>query len=323
MTFRIMKTPILVFLIYLTLLLNLSAQSDSVPQKGFTDKEVFGEKDEHINNFTGYLYYIPENTWQLPDFNKLTPVGRIYTNSLNIPEQSFEKGFPGVSDRFEYFAIDYKGEFYLKDSNLYCFSLGSDDGSKLFIDGNLIVNNDYQHSVKYETNYVILKKGIHEIEVQYFQGPRNSVALILTYKKVYDKNYELFNLSKLYPISVNDNDSTIDISIGNEILFEFDSFQLSEAAKKALNDIKRIIIDKTKIKSIVIEGHTDDIGSEDYNMKLSVNRANAVKDYMIKAGSNSQYYLIRGCGKSKPKVPNVDEESRKKNRRIEMSIIKL
>ena len=303
--------------------LNLKAQSDSNLRPNIQNYNVFGEKEEHINNFTGYIYYISENALKLPDFSKLKPVGKIFTNSLNVENQDFEKGFPGVTDRFEYFAIDYKGEFYIKDSGIYCFILGSDDGSKLFIDDSLLIDNDYQHSLTYVYKYIWLKKGLHKIEVQYFQGPRYSVALILRYRKFEDKNFQIFNLSKLYPISVNEKDSSIDISIGNEILFDFNSFELSEVAKRALKEIKRVIIDKTRLKSIIIEGHTDDIGSDEYNMKLSVNRANAVKAFLANIGVNSEYIITKGWGKTKTKIPNVDDDSRKKNRRIEISIIKL
>jgi outer membrane protein OmpA-like peptidoglycan-associated protein len=303
--------------------LNLKAQPDSDLTPDIQSNHVFGEKEEHINNFTGTIYYIPENTKKLPDFSKLTPVGKIYTNSLNIDKQDFQEGFPGVSDRYEYFAIDYKGEFYLKDSGAYCFTLGSDDGSKLLIDDSLIINSDYLHELVYFYRCIWLTKGLHKIEVQYFQGPRFSVALVLLYRKWENKSYEVFNLSQFYPISVNEKEGSIDISIGNEILFDFNSFELSELARKALEEIKRVIIDKTRLESIIIEGHTDDIGSEEYNMKLSENRANAVKNYFKNIGVDSQSIITKGCGKLKPKVPNIDEDSRKKNRRIEMSVIKM
>lgn len=319
-----MRTNLIFYSILCVLFnLNLKSQLNLNPPTDIQNINVFGEKDEHINNFTGTIYFIPENTQKLPDFNKLTPVGKIYTNSLDVEEQNFEKGFPGVTNRFEYFAIDYKGEFYLKDTSVYCFVLGSDDGSKLFIDDSLLIDNDYQHWLIYVYKYIWLKKGLHKIEVQYYQGPRYGIALILRYKKLEDKLFQIFNLSLLYPISVNEKDSSIDISIGNEILFDFNSFELSEVAKKALNEIKRVIIDKTKLKSVIIEGHTDDIGSDDYNMSLSLNRANAVKVFLAGVGVNSKNIITKGYGKAKPKFPNIDDESRKKNRRIELSVIKL
>lgn len=298
------------------------AQVNSNISQNDSSENIFGEEEGRLNNFAGYIYYIQENTSKLPDFTLLKPVGVIYTNSINVSDQNFKKGFPGVSNRFEYFAIDYKGEFYIEDSSNYCFNLGSDDGSKLFIDEKLIISNDFLHGYIEKSNCIKLSKGSHKIEVQYFQGPSN-VALILRYRKIDEEEFQVFNLSQLYPISVNEKDSSIDISIGDEILFDFNSCELSEGAKQALGEIKRLIIDKTKFKLIIIEGHTDDIGSEDYNMKLSENRANSVNNYLTNIGVNPQLMKTIACGEMKPKVQNIDDESRKKNRRIEMSLIKM
>lgn len=312
--------------IYLTLSsvinLNLLAQAGTDSSQNNHRENIFGEKEEKINNLTGYIYYLEGNTRILPDFKKLTPVGEIYTNSININNQDFKIGFPGVSNRFENFAVDYKGDFYINDSNYYCFLLGSDDGSKLFIDEKLVVDNDYQHALIFKTNCIKLSKGFHKIEVQYFQGPRYNVALILQYRKIDEKEFQVFDLSQLYSMTVNENDSLIDISIGDEILFEFNSYELNEAAQHALEEIKRLIIDKAKIKAITIEGHTDDIGSEEYNMKLSINRANSVKEYLTNIGVSPEIIVTKGCGEMKPKVLNIDDKSRKKNRRIEIVLLK-
>lgn len=312
--------------IYLTLSIGINLNSlaqDRVDSLQNHRESIFGEKEEKINNLTGYIYYLEGNPLKLPDFEKLKPVGEIYTSSINIKNQDFKIGFPGVSNRFENFAIDYKGDFYINDSNAYYFILGSDDGSKLFIDEKLVIDNDYQHALVFKSGKLNLSKGFHKIEVQYFQGPRYNVALILQYRKIDEKKFQVFDLSLLYPITVIEKDSSIDISIGDEILFEFNSYELNEVAQHALEEIKRLIIDKTKIKSISIEGHTDDIGSEEYNMKLSINRANSVKEYLANIGVSPEIIATKGCGEMKPKVLNIDDESRKKNRRIEILLIKM
>jgi CubicO group peptidase (beta-lactamase class C family)/outer membrane protein OmpA-like peptidoglycan-associated protein len=297
-------------------------KQDSILNKNNVGNSDFGNKDEQINNFTGNIYFIPEGSKKLPDLRKLEPVGKIYSNYIYIKKQDFKKGFPGVSARFENFAIDYKGQFYIKEESDYCFAVGSDDGSKLFIDDSLIINNDFIHSLEFKSNCINLKKGLHKIEVQYFQGPRYEVALILRYKKMGEKAFQLFDLSLFFPVKINENDSSIDVSMGNDILFEFNSFELSEAYKLALSEIKRIIIDKVKFQSIIIYGHTDDTGTEAYNMKLSLNRANAVKNYLTTLGIDTKSTITKGCGEKQPKVPNTDDENRKENRRIEISIIK-
>jgi hypothetical protein len=127
----------------------------------------------------GQVYHIPHNSTQLPDFNKLKPEGAIYTASLNIPPQNFKEGFRGVTKRFEWFAIDYTGKFWIDKPGVYGFVLTSDDGSKLFIDDKLTIDNDGQHPPLERSGDVELSRGIHAIRVSYFQGPRMQVALVL------------------------------------------------------------------------------------------------------------------------------------------------
>jgi hypothetical protein len=127
----------------------------------------------------GVVYHIPKSTTRLPDFSRLRPVGTIYTSSLNVPPQSFTEGFPGVTKRFEWFAIDYTGKFWIEKPGLYTFVLTSDDGARLYIDGQLIADNDGEHAPEDRTCSIKLERGIHRIHVPYYQGPRFQVALVL------------------------------------------------------------------------------------------------------------------------------------------------
>src|SRR6202795_1093111 len=127
----------------------------------------------------GRIYHIRYNTAKLPNFNKMKPAGTIYTTSLNIPTQNFRRGFPGVTKRFEWFAIDYAGRFWIDRPGPYRFVLTSDDGARLYIDEQLIVENDGEHPPQDGTGNVDLTPGIHRIRVSYFQGPRFLVALVL------------------------------------------------------------------------------------------------------------------------------------------------
>jgi len=127
----------------------------------------------------GSVYHIPHNTTQVPNFQKMKAVGAIYTSSLNIPPQDFKQGFPGVTNRFEWFAIDYSGRFWVDDPGKYNFSLLSDDGGWLYIDDQLIIDNGGLHTPEEKTGSVELSGGIHRIRVAYFQGPKWQVALVL------------------------------------------------------------------------------------------------------------------------------------------------
>jgi outer membrane protein OmpA-like peptidoglycan-associated protein len=73
---------------------------------------------------------------------------------------------------------------------------------------------------------------------------------------------------------------------------------------------------------ISIEGHTDDIGTQQYNDELSINRAKSVNNWLINKGINSARLSFTGFGKSRPIFSENDEEHRALNRRVEVRIIK-
>ncbi len=139
----------------------------------------FGSATSDLTSLRGDIYYLSEGVSSLPEFSSLTPVGSIYTKVLDIPQRSFTSGFPGVTDRFEWFAIRYTGTFSVDMDGDYTFRLVSDDGSRLFIDGNKIIDNDGQHPTQSASGSVYLAPGKHSIEVDYFQGPREEIALQL------------------------------------------------------------------------------------------------------------------------------------------------
>jgi len=70
----------------------------------------------------------------------------------------------------------------------------------------------------------------------------------------------------------------------------------------------------------LVEGHTDSIGSDAYNQRLSERRANAVADYMEAQGISSSRITTKGWGKSKPVADNRTKEGRARNRRVEITV---
>jgi hypothetical protein len=131
------------------------------------------------SGLTGRIYRIKHNTKRLPDFARLKPSGTIYTASLNVPPQDFKQGFPGVMKRFEWFAIDYTGRFWIENPAMYRFVLTSDDGARLYIDNQLVIDNDGQHPPEARECSISLAHGVHRLRISYFQGPRFQVALVL------------------------------------------------------------------------------------------------------------------------------------------------
>lgn len=141
---------------------------------------VFGTTVVIPSGLRGLVYHIHHNTTQLPNFEKLKPAGpAIYSSSLNVPAQDFRQGFPGVTKRTEWFAIDYSGKFWIADPGAYRFNMLSDDGAKLYIDDLVVIDNDGLHQPLWKDGYVELAGGLHRIRVSYFQGPKWAIALIL------------------------------------------------------------------------------------------------------------------------------------------------
>lgn len=157
--------------LFLLLPAALATPQGSVPTFGTTVVDSAG--------FRGEVYAIPEGSERLPDFRRLHSLGSIYTTRLDVPGRSFTEGFPGVTDRTEWFAIDYQANFWVEQPRLFRFALESDDGSKLYVDDRLLIDNDGNHPQSGCIGQAELARGVHRVRVSYFQGSRYHVALLL------------------------------------------------------------------------------------------------------------------------------------------------
>lgn len=106
----------------------------------------------------------------------------------------------------------------------------------------------------------------------------------------------------------------------NNIFFDFADFNLLPNSFAELNRVVELMQNNPNLK-IKIEGHTDDVGTQERNLKLSNKRANSVKEYLIKKGISEKRLETIGYGKSKPIDKTDSDEARKKNRRVEFTII--
>ncbi len=146
-------------------------QSALVKAKAFKNGEIsnvsianFRILKEDINNGIQYEYFEKDNLKFVPvlDQLKILKTGKTYEFRIeNIPE------------RRSHFAIRYKSFLKIEKPGEYRFYTYSDDGSKLFIDNKIIVDNDGDHGALERSGIVSLKEGNHPIEVQYFNGGGN------------------------------------------------------------------------------------------------------------------------------------------------------
>jgi outer membrane protein OmpA-like peptidoglycan-associated protein len=113
------------------------------------------------------------------------------------------------------------------------------------------------------------------------------------------------------------------IEILQPINFENDSARLAFDAKGVLDDVAAVMKkNKRSFKKIMIDGHTNSIGDQPYNLRLSKARSTAVKTYLIQRGIPASWMIGRGFGKSKPKVAVTDPNAIEINRRVEFIVIK-
>jgi len=109
------------------------------------------------------------------------------------------------------------------------------------------------------------------------------------------------------------------IELSADSYFDFNKATLKPAGKERIDsEIIPPMKEHSELRALV-EGHTDSIGSEAYNLRLSERRANAVADYMESQGISSSRITTKGWGKSKPVADNRTKEGRAKNRRVEIT----
>ena len=138
----------------------VSGKPASVPSTGYF--RIVDQKGPETRGVNYRVYLLPEGPVRLPDFSRLQTAasGRSYeltTDGLTLP-------------RGDSVAVAFDGYLHLKAAGPYSFTLASDDGSKLYIDGKLVVDNDGDHGVVMANGSVTLQPGKHAIRVEWFNG---------------------------------------------------------------------------------------------------------------------------------------------------------
>jgi outer membrane protein OmpA-like peptidoglycan-associated protein len=105
----------------------------------------------------------------------------------------------------------------------------------------------------------------------------------------------------------------------SDVLFKTGSFELLSGARERLAKVSGIVLAHPGLH-LEVEGHTDSIGSDEYNQQLSEKRAEAVRSYLVQQGIPESAIVARGLGKSSPVATNDTPEGRQQNRRVEMVI---
>jgi len=105
----------------------------------------------------------------------------------------------------------------------------------------------------------------------------------------------------------------------SDVLFDSGKYTLKPGAREKLAKVGGIILAHPGLK-LEIEGHTDSIGTDDYNLKLSEHRANSVRDYLVTEGISADSVTAMGMGKDSPVADNATAAGRQRNRRVELVV---
>ncbi len=118
---------------------------------------------------------------------------------------------------------------------------------------------------------------------------------------------------------------TLTMNLRSDVLFEFNSSALKSAANSSLKDVTKVIRQRPN-PSVVIRGYTDSIGSEQSNLVLGRQRAESVRDWLVKNGIPSKQISVIGMGAKDPVAPNTNANGsdnpagREQNRRVTVSV---
>jgi len=116
--------------------------------------------------------------------------------------------------------------------------------------------------------------------------------------------------------------SVMKLTVNADVLFDVDQYKLKSTAKSTLDSLAEAI-STIENATILIEGHTDSDGDEEYNLKLSEDRCNAVRKKLERlTRKNGNYtFRIQAFGESKPRMINTSEENKQTNRRVDIMVL--
>jgi outer membrane protein OmpA-like peptidoglycan-associated protein len=120
-------------------------------------------------------------------------------------------------------------------------------------------------------------------------------------------------------VSVTRSGNQILLNMPGNVTFDTNSANINAGFYKVLNSVT-LVLEEYEKTTVDVLGHTDSVGSETYNQKLSENRARSVAEYLASQGVQSARLLIAGRGESQPIASNATPEGRARNRRVEIQI---
>jgi outer membrane protein OmpA-like peptidoglycan-associated protein len=251
------------------------------------------------------------------EMDKLTIEGKIINASTNRPIQDGRIFFKPLEYPDNYFKSEFiNGKYKLE----------------IYDDETFIVQIEVKDSIVFEDRFEVHEvTGIETTYVKDFTinlsrpeepvvtktkeikaSPEN-IKISAEKREVTERPMKIDDLGNKYRIS--------DKVIINNIYFDFGTSKLTEESTPVLNELFEVM-NRKKDMVVEIGGHTDNVGAKEFNLQLSLERANSVKQWLTSKGIESERIVTKGYGEQFPLASNDDEkEGRELNRRIEVTLI--
>lgn len=244
-----------------------------------------------------YVKFEEDYADKYPLLNELT------WDSIHVEQRDVDQGFPGVT-RNGAFGIMFDAVLTVEETSMYRFAITSDDGSLLWINDELRIDNDFSNGMHLKADTIALRPGNHDIRLWYYQAYPTMFGFIFESEPVEGDVY--FEADT--------------ILLDQDLLFDIGSSHLQSEGFPLLDSLN-ILLTQYEQADVSIVGHTDNIGEDAYNLKLSERRAEKIRDYLLKNKSHiGVRYITKGKGKAEPIASNDTEEGRAKNRRVEILV---
>ncbi len=273
-----------------------------------SENAAFAQNNPTFDAFEGTVYKLPARKIGLGYGKPVLDyevIAQVSYKELMFPEQLTIERMPGI-DIANGFGIIFKNTMHIPVDGEYAFSLNSDDGSIFWIEEKTIINNDKPHKMRLRADTVQLRKGDYPIKVWYFQGYPDVYGL--EFKSKFLRHLDMPRAEPDLEFNVSE----------RELRFETGSAEINQNGRHNLS-ILADQLSKTNYQKMEIIGHTDNIGTEESNLSLSRNRAEAVANFLTQRLNQKDIqieFTIVGKGESEPAATNETADGRAINRRV-------
>lgn len=265
--------------------------------------------DAPLPNAMLLAVFQPGGAVEALDFGTLSPRATLYAMRLDTAGLAVEMAIPGLDAALP-FGVLASTALRIDAGGAYYFDASSDGATQLWIDDVAVASGT-------ATN---LTPGVHSLKLEYrhSQGPTMSLGLRIGTEA---GQWHTLDMNR-YGVAqaAREADGSLRLVLAEGILFDVDQDQLNASAERALESVYRLSVVPSGDARVQIEGHTDDRGSDDYNLALSERRAERVRSWLVAHGRAEATLLTKGFGEGRPRLPNTSDSNRKANRRVELLI---